>query len=170
MKIFVGSTKEIPLNQSIKCPEIKATDLKGNQLVFPNCLPKDQPSLLCVTLKPFQFDDFVNSWVKPFRKEFPAVPIHHVVLVHQVGYKLLGPLLKSKRVGKLPELTESWSNQAIKVTETNQVHESLSITNHFGVYVYLLKDGKIRWKSSGKASNEEIDSLLNVTSNLQTMF
>eukprot|EP01133_Synstelium_polycarpum_P000378 gene378-444_t len=142
MKMFYGTPKPIPLGQSADCPKIEASDLDGNKISIPADLPSDRPALLCVTLKPF------------FGQQF-------------TGYKLLAPILKRSRRNKSIGITESWSNQAIHLRDVNRIHQALTISNPLGAYFYLVIDGKIRWKSSGKATPEELDYLLKAAQTLR---
>ncbi|KYR03067.1 hypothetical protein DLAC_00559 [Tieghemostelium lacteum] len=166
MKLFVGSPKLTPLASSQDLPEIKTSDLYGNSITVPQQLSQTKPSLLCVTLKPFHSNNLVASWSEPFKAQFPNIDIHHVVLVQQTGYRLLSPFLKRTRRDKNKNVIESWSNQPIDIRGGNDLLETLSITNPFGSYIYLIMDGKIRWKSSGKSTPEELEYLFKNTQSL----
>ncbi|KAN0053109.1 hypothetical protein ACTA71_012591 [Dictyostelium dimigraforme] len=168
MKVFVGSPNLISESQAEIVPQVKAKDLDGNKLVFPDCLNKDkkQPSLLIVSIKPYHADKFVNSWSEPFKKEFPQLDIHSVFLVSQLGYQILSPILKSNRKGKNNDLTESWSNIPVAIKKSNTIFEDFNITNPYSSYIYLVVDGKIRWKSSGLSTPNEVDTLKKLTKSL----
>ncbi|GAM23963.1 hypothetical protein SAMD00019534_071380 [Acytostelium subglobosum LB1] len=169
MKLFYGTPRAIPLGQSIDCPAMEGTDLYGNKIKYPLIdMPPNTPMLMCVTLKPFFGQSFIDSWVEPFKQRYPSLSIHHVVLIQQTGYKILAPLFKKSRQSKSQGITESWCNQQMHIRDVNQIHQTLTISNPLGAYFYLIMDGKIRWKSSGKATPEEIDSLLKVTNTLMT--
>ncbi|EFA83740.1 hypothetical protein PPL_02807 [Heterostelium album PN500] len=168
MKLFLGTQKAIPLGQSITCPPITSVDLYGNNVNIPKDFPASTPVLLVVTLKPFLGQQFVDSWIAPFKEKYPDLPVHHVVLIQQTGYKLLAPLLKPSRRSTSAGITESWSNQAIYIKDVNQTLQELTITNPLGAYIYLVMDNKIRWKSSGRSTAEELDYLTKVTNTLMT--
>ncbi|KAK5575384.1 hypothetical protein RB653_010644 [Dictyostelium firmibasis] len=167
MKIFVGSPNLISESQADIVPKVKSKDLDGNQLIFPDCLNKDKkPSLLIVSVKPYHADKFINSWSEPFKKEFPQLNIHSLFLISQLGYQILSPLLKSTRKGKNNDVIESWSNQPIAIKKSNTIYEDFNVTNPFSSYIYLVVDGKIRWKSSGLSTPNEIETLTKLTKSL----
>ncbi|KAM9957400.1 hypothetical protein ACTFIR_009505 [Dictyostelium discoideum] len=167
MKVFVGSPNLINESQAEVVSKIKTKDLDGNKLEFPNCLNKDNdPSLLIVSVKPFHADKFIKSWTEPFKKEFPQLDIHSIFLVSQLGYQILSPLLKSTRKGKNNDLTESWYNLPMAIKKSNTIFEDFGVTNPYSSYIFLVVDGKIRWKSSGLSTPNEVETLKKLTKSL----
>ncbi|EGG15449.1 hypothetical protein DFA_10286 [Cavenderia fasciculata] len=170
MKLFYGTPRAIPLVQSHDCPKFQAVDLYGKTVDYPEALPSDgKPMLMCVTLKPYFGQHFVDSWTEPWKNRYPHLPVHHVVLYYQNAYKFLGSFIKGSRRTKQQQsgVLEYWSHQPINfLKDVNNIHDTLTISNPLGAYTYLIVDGKIRWKASGKSTPEELDHLFKITQNL----
>jgi hypothetical protein len=132
-------------------------------------MSKKKPTLVLVTCKwPFA-KVMMDSWRNPFVDEFPHLNCYELELVQQVGYWLMGGLVRlfSSREMEPPRPAKVLYYNGIR--KTKRMRWNLKIKNRLCAYAFLCDgDGLVRWRAVGLATPEELKMLSELVRKLES--
>eukprot|EP00638_Chattonella_subsalsa_P003909 CAMPEP_0117751468 /NCGR_PEP_ID=MMETSP0947-20121206/10992_1 /TAXON_ID=44440 /ORGANISM="Chattonella subsalsa, Strain CCMP2191" /LENGTH=235 /DNA_ID=CAMNT_0005569853 /DNA_START=232 /DNA_END=939 /DNA_ORIENTATION=- len=161
-KVFPTDKKLRP--KSILFPSIECLSLaNGESRTLPQALGPNT-SLVAISYKQFGFQMF-DTWIPSYLENFNNKAGHQLVYLSVVeGFmlKMFQSLLLKSMKGAIPP--EFHDTSFSHFGETEELRESLGITNRLSGYLYLVdKDGFIRWRGCGRASEQELEHLMRAT-------
>ncbi|XP_010557382.1 PREDICTED: uncharacterized protein LOC104826399 isoform X2 [Tarenaya hassleriana] len=181
-KIAAANKILIPAVAAMKFPALAATLSNGEILKLPIMSNSDEVktegsasavpkvSLVCLSFRA-NSQDMINSWSNPFLESFSNSKDARLYEVSFVDKWLLclSPvkylLLRVMRKSNSSRDTVLQRQIAYSFGDHYYFRKSLRILNLLTGYIFLLdKCGRIRWQGFGRATPEEISSLLSCTS------
>lgn len=178
-KVAPASTSLTPIAGAPKFPFLEVHVPRGSTSLS---LPLDDGKHMGVTLICMAFrasaQSMVVSWSLPFAQKFAGSKWHASIKVFEISL-IESSVLSFWPIRKLLLRTMRGANHGIKGGEelerkvmyafgdTYFLRKTLGVPNLLSGYVFLLdKKGRVRWRASGMATEEELVSMVSCTSRL----
>ncbi|KAG0556504.1 hypothetical protein KC19_11G058900 [Ceratodon purpureus] len=170
-KIALASTSLTPVAGSPRFPSLDVHIPKGAALTLP--LEDCSAALVCVAFRA-SAQPMVVSWSAPFAQKFAGSTSVKVFEVSVIESSLLSiwpikPLLLRTVRGAqgTNDANELERTVVYAFGDTYDFRKVLGVPNLLSGYAFLLdRKGRVRWRASGMASSEELDSMALCTSRL----
>ncbi|KAM3303012.1 putative protein isoform X1 [Capsicum chacoense] len=180
-KIATANKIIIPSMAAVKFPALEVNHSVGSNVKLPitsigngieaNKSEAPKASLLCLSFRASS-QAMIDSWSKPFLDTFKnskRVQLYEISFIDS-WFLSLGPvkklLLRTMRKSNPHESKDALHRQIVySFGDHYYFRKELKILNLLTGYMFLVdKFGRIRWQSSGLATEEELSSLLSCTS------
>lgn len=177
-KPFVAAAGVRAEVESQPFPSVTGDTLAGGELSLPaGC--RGKVTLVALSFKQFGFAQ-LESWVKPFMErvhekgkskcEIKPPPVQVVHLSAMEG-GFIANLLKGSVLSGLKKVTppQLHATSLVFVGDVNPMVESLDVSNRLVGHIFLVdKEGRVRWRGCGPASELELGRLLEATEILRS--
>ncbi|CAM9629227.1 unnamed protein product [Discosporangium mesarthrocarpum] len=116
--------------------------------------------------------EMLPTWLGPFDEHFishmppSAVPrALHVSLIESTALRLIQPFVVRSMEGKVAK--EEKGRFYYRFGGSEKIREELDVVNRLTLYVLLVdQEGLVRWRACGKATRDEVDTLIECTHQL----
>ncbi|KAG0608330.1 hypothetical protein M758_8G097200 [Ceratodon purpureus] len=173
-KIAIASTSLTPVAGSPKFPSLEVCIPKGATLTLP--LENFNATLVCIAFRA-SAQPMVLSWSSPFAQKFSVSTLCDSVQVFEVSviestllalwpikWLLLRMVRRSQSVDGVNELERK---VVYAFGDAYEFRKVLGIPNLLSGYAFLLdRRGRVRWRASGMATKEELESMTTCTTRL----
>jgi ATPase complex subunit ATP10 len=181
-KISVANKVLIPAMVAVKFPELEVNNPNGVTLKLPIKISKDGvgadksvvpgASLVCLAFRASS-KEMIESWSRTFLEAFSESKNVHMYEISFVDSWVLrlSPikwlLLRTMRKSDNEKKNALQRQFVYSFGDHYYFRKELKILNLLTGYIFLLdKSGRVRWQGCGKATEDELSSLLSCTSKL----
>ena len=149
-------------------PKLEAKTLSGEKIVYPDSV-KGKVTLLVLAFER-QTQDKVDSWLGPFMGQFAEEDRARFYEIPMLAgkWKLLSGIIDGGMRRGVPG--DRHDHVSTFYGDVDRYCEQLQIGDKSDGYVFLLdRDGVIRWRSNGWATEEKLQALFEKTRTLMKM-
>lgn len=173
-KVAPASTSLIPIAASPKFPLLEVYVPKGPTLALP--IENSNATLICMAFRA-SAQPMVVSWSSTFAQKFGGSAFRDSMHVFEVSV-IESPVLSLWPIKRLllrimrgspstKEANELERKVVYAFGDTYDFRKVLGVPNLLSGYVFLLdRKGRVRWRASGMASKEELESMASCTTRL----
>ena len=150
--------------ESLEFPHLPVSDLDGTELTLPVKSNSGEPTLMCFAFRSYG-TSLTKSWSAPFRELTSC----RCVELYFIEYSFLS-FAKNLYLSNLKNehAKELHGDIVVHFGGLMDFAADLLLPNKFTGYAYLVDaQGKVRWRASGEAREEEIDTLIELTQKLR---
>lgn len=169
-KLAVASTSLTPIAASPKFPTLEVHVPKGGpSLTLP--LENSNATLVCMAFRA-SAQPMVVSWSSPFAQSFHGSPSMNVFEVSVIESSVLSfwPIKRLLlRIVRSSEMEVKGLERKVVYTfgDTYEFRKALGVPNLLSGYAFLVDGkGRVRWRASGMATKEELESMNSCTTRL----
>jgi hypothetical protein len=147
-------------------PELKAETLSGIDMKYPDDV-KGKITLILMAFKR-ETQRKIDSWLEPFSKAFEtdtSVQFFEIPMLAG-AWKLMSPIIDGGMRSGIPK--QKHGNVTTYYGNVNKYCELLGIEDKSDGYVFLLdRNGVIKWRSNGFATEEKLQELFDKIESLK---
>lgn len=173
-KIAPASTSLAPVAASPLFPSLEVCIPKGRTLTLP--VQDSNAALVCIAFRA-SAQPMVVSWSSPFAQRFGGATLCDSVKVFEVSviesavlslWPIKWLLLRTMRGSESSDAVKELERKVVYAFgDTYEFRKVLRIPNLLSGYVFLVdRKGRVRWRASGMATKEELESMATCTTRL----
>ena len=166
-KLFAAPTQLLPaLGDTQVADPFRLRSLSGRSLnVLPDIVGLNRASLLTVSFTSFA-DPMVESFRLPFLQQRPSDTqlIDLRPIPNMLKYAVWAPFVRRAALKSVPE---GLQDTYFVYRGGKELRAMLGVPNLFGGYAFVLdRTGRVRWRASGFATEQELDTMFQVLKQL----